>query len=340
FIEASEHAPNLQDEMDDVVATFTELFDVCVSKMVPKEIPEPAGFFSLGRPEASSPVSEETVLKLLATLEKPMDYSSYRGRLKEFIIDHFDIAFQSPCVQDLSEVTEFYITDIHNSFGHRELYTAFVHLFATAKSVVAIEAARGSCRAKKGFHSLWMRTDARIVGWDMKTEEIIPTLDKSLHEYNMAYLILMGAILDPHYRRDKKRSVTALLRILKDPQNAARFKKLIETKDQIHLAIPETFQARNRQMIQTTREEAPAADIYILIGGEAHLVKQEKKKPEDAAAVKNAEYFEDPRFDLKETHDFLKTRKAVILLPKQAKVEEASAPYNSFLFQASWGMLF
>jgi len=91
--------------------------------------------------------------------------------------------------------------------------------------------------------------------------------------------------------------------------------KVQEVVKQLHEVLPKTFQARNRQMIQTTREEAPKADRFILIGGGGHL-----KKVGD-----------DPRMDVQEVHEFLNDRRAVILLPKQAKVQEANAPYQMFL---------
>ncbi len=298
--ELIEQAHKLEDDMEDLAETFTELFDTCVSKICPEVFPERAA------------ISEGRILSLLEGLEKPVDYSAYRGRLKAFVLDHFDVVFQS--VEELNETTEFYITDVHNSIGHRALYTAFVHLFATKKSVVAIEEAPGLCKAKEGFHSIWMKTDARIIGWDLKWTESLPDIDLELstRKFDLAYYKMIGAILDPHYRRDKKKLINNFLHVSRSGQ---QFEKVQEVVEQLRAAIPKTFQARNRQMIQTTREEAPKADRFILIGGEAHL-----KKVGD-----------DPRMDVQEVHDFLKERRAVILRPKEAKVQEANAPYQMFL---------
>jgi hypothetical protein len=282
--------------------------------------------------EQAEVIADQFVQSLLPITETPVDYSSYRGRIADFIRDHFDIVFKGDQVNEeqLEQVTEFYITDIHNSIGHRVLYTTFVNLFATVKSQVFVEGVEAlkTCAAKDAFHSSCMNTFARIVGWDLDLDRISED-SKQMAQTELEFAYLSYQILNANLSLEERREIikkwlSIFIKTWKVSTDSSDFFKTIEKinllADQI---LPETFPARTQAMIHSVGQGTPQADLNVIIAGEAHLIRNETK------------YKDDERFSLDKFYQFLKPRNALILKPKQDKLNEAAAPYLAFRTRAT-----
>lgn len=270
----------------------------------------------------TSIVDIEKVIQLIGpVIERTADYSHYQGRLADFINDHFEIIYKGTQVNDLSKVKEIYVTDIHFSVGYRTLYTALADLFTTSNSIIFVEAIKAmqTCDAKDAYHTCCMNNQAKVMGWDIDLNEMDPSMkpfaEKEKEYDSKQYTLLKRELTDDQRNTLLKDYLTMRLNILVPDTNGY----LNTVNNVIEKVIPETFEQRTQNMIDSVTIKAPEADLSIIISGESHLIRNKGK------------YQNEPRFDLDKFMAFLKDRNAMIVKPKEEKLREADAPYTAFL---------
>jgi len=274
-------------------------------------------------PRISDQDIDKMVSLIIPITETLVDYTPFAGRFEDFILEHFDIVFRGDGVTNLKDVKEIYIPDIHDSFGHRMLFTIMVNLFATVNSrvFVEIEEAKKRCNAAETFHTCCMETTATVIGWDRTWKQL--TTDKRYHkqrsveEYDL--LRTPFQLLDP--RRSVVEKIAILTKFLKrrfdelnqvnDLQEAVGMAENISQK-----IIPETFADRTQCMIESVGELAPEADRSFIIAGESHLIQNQDH------------YKDEERLSLAKFNTFLKPRNAIVLRPRKEKLDEAESPYK------------
>lgn len=335
-------APPIVESMGNMIESIFKMleqdpeFDASVNKVadyLKTIVDAPAAAAPQAAVEAKAPNSnplanidiESIIVQIGDITERTVDYSQYRGRLVAFIEDHFDIVFRGDGVMSLDQVHEFYITDKHDCFGHRTLYTVFADLFATPQSIIFPECvkAQQACQARESFHTCSMNNFARHIGWDLDPPVIITGVSQATIQSGNDYFHYSYRMLNSGLTQEQR--VEILREILKFAINSCKnlsLENCLEAlKVILHIAevrVPETFPARTEAMIEAVGAQAPAADRAIIIAGQAHLIRD------------TGEFKDDPRFDLDTLMAFLKPRNAIILKPKANKLEEAAAPYRAF----------
>ena len=127
----------------------------------------------------------------------------------DFVNKNYNIVFKGKDVDknNLEDVKEFLLTDIHVSSGHRILNCHLINKYATKNDMVLIEAipSMKQIQPDDTFSSVWLKTKAKIVGWDMGTLSEITSKStfQKLSELERKGNILQRQLLDNNYEGDK-----------------------------------------------------------------------------------------------------------------------------------------
>ena len=154
--------------------------------------------------------------------------------LTAFVNKNYNIVFKGKDVDDnnLEDVKEFLLADIHVSLGHTILNSLFINTFATKNDMVLIEAipSMKQIQPDDTFSSVWLKTKAKIVGWDMGTLSEITgkSTFQKLSELERKGHILHRQLLDDNYEGSKVKLLIEL----------DKFKeKCFESRTEVILAI-------------------------------------------------------------------------------------------------------
>jgi hypothetical protein len=164
-----------------------------------------------------------------------------------------------------------------------------------------------------------MNNQAKVMGWDIDLNEMDPNMkplaEKEKEFNSKQYTLLKRELTDDQRNTLLKDYLTMRLNILVPDTNGYRN----TVSNVIEKVIPETFEQRTQNMIDSVTTTAPEADLSIIISGESHLIRNKGK------------YQNEPRFNLDKFMAFIKDRNAMIVKPKEEKLKEADAPYTAFL---------
>ncbi len=237
----------------------------------------------------------------------------------DFVNKNYNIVFKGKDVDknNLEDVKEFLLTDIHDSSGHTILNCHFISKYAKKNDMVLIEAipSMEQIQPDDTFSSVWLKTKAKIVGWDMGTLSEITgkSTSQKLSELERKGNILQRQLLDNNYEGDKVKLLIELEKIEK---------KYSESRTEVFLAIiasipiiKETLPERTKAMQNSLDKARNISDRRFLIAGMNHL-------KEDCSLF---------NYSLDGFREFLKLRKVVVLSPKDDVVETMTDERSSQL---------
>lgn len=230
--------------------------------------------------------------------------------INQFINSNYDIVIKGEDVDenDLSTANEFLLGDIHVSYGHSAVNSLFINQFATDNDVILVEAvpALKEINADQAVQSVWLESKGTIAGWDAGTVGEITGSDvyQISAELEVQRQKLLKEILESKDLEDKSNLKVKYWETIQSCTEAILNLKFNE--DTFLEMIAQTFPSRTSSMINTIEKTSEIYQKTFLIAGCFHL-----KHDRD-----------DPKFSLEDFHQFLKSRKAVVLFPKDDKVDD------------------
>lgn len=222
--------------------------------------------------------------------------------ITSFVNKYYNIEFKGDSVNpdDLSDVTEFLLMDIHTSQGFSALNSLFINTFANLRDVVLIEGILSMKKVKQesSIHSVWLKDVLRILGWDVGN---IKDITESQPAQEIADLELQGHVLLKQWMEapaEKKEELQL--------QVVEAFEKSIDAQskfsmDSLTERVVATFPDRVKSMQNSLDIAKKIGRRTFLMAGMEHLKQLN---------------FQHPNFSLDAFHAFLKSRKVVILSPK------------------------
>lgn len=228
----------------------------------------------------------------------------------DFINCYYDVIYKGEKVntEDFSNVDEFLLGDIHNSPGHSEINSLFINTFSIKSDVVLVEAIPSLQQIEKdqAFHSVWLKTESKIMGWDSGTlEEMLGSpLCQKIGDIEREGQVLVRQILDPNDTCNKEDLSLKLGKKLMNSNPLAL--EYIIHHDSISKKMAKSFCGRVKSMKDSLIKVKETSTRTFLIAGTKHL-------QEDTT---------NPDFSLGDFPEFLKTRNTVILFPKGEKAQE------------------
>lgn len=237
--------------------------------------------------------------------------------LNEFVDANYDILYGN-----INEADEFLLVDAPDSVGHREINSQFINTFATPNDMVLIQAipSMKEIKAVEASQSSWLKTTAKIVGWDRGTVEEIQKLpvcvqsEKDTIKINLILMQLRESTEDNEELNEKLKKAIR--------NNFELIGELFSHEKEIADNEAQTFPTSVESMKNSLIEAKKQSKRTFLIAKSLYLVPEEEN--------------DDARLSNKELEQFIQTRKVVILLPKKVLVEELNKKHKNFfrtLFQ-------
>lgn len=233
---------------------------------------------------------------------------------KDFINANYEIVYG-----DLNTADEFLLVDLPESTGHREINSLFINTFATENDIVLVEGAPSmkEIKPREAVQSTWIKTSAKLVGWNTGTiEEILklPVCVKS-EELNIDYSIILRQWREADGNKDELN--LKLKETLKNNFSliGELFSHEKEIAENVAKSFPKSIEAMKNSLI-AAKKQNPERTFLIAKG--LYLIPNDDEK-------------ENLRISTRGLHEFIKSRKVVILLPKEARVNEFNQQQRNFV---------
>lgn len=234
--------------------------------------------------------------------------------INEFIKTNYEVIYG-----DVNQADEFLLIDSPESLGHREINSLFINSYATANDIVLVQSipSMKEIKATEAPQSLWLKTTAKIVGWDKGTVAEIQKLpvciqnEKSEIKVNVILKQLHEAEGDTAELNKKlKEAIRGSFGLIGE-----LFQHEKEIAENEAKALPDCMESMKNSLIEAKKQ----AKRSFLIAKSLYLIPEEEN-------LKLAE----------NQLEFIQQRSVVILLPKKIKVDELNKKYKNFcrsLFQ-------
>lgn len=224
--------------------------------------------------------------------------------ITEFVNKYYDIVFKGSRVDknNIESVDEFLLADRHDSYGHAAINSLFINSFAQSKDCVLIEGrlSMKEIQPLDAKESAWLTTEVPIFGWDFAD---FGAENRKVDQLNCRIWVLIKKIASSDSKDEKE-----VLKLELYDALSKYFQILISLGPDVSEAeLIKTFPTRTQAMIHSLSKASEFSNRRFLIAGRAHL---------DLNC-------DDTRFRefLPDFFDFLRLRKAIVLVPKDAEVQ-------------------
>lgn len=231
-----------------------------------------------------------------------------------FISENYNILYAGEKVDrnNLASATEFLLVDEPGSEGHKQVNSLFINIFAKERDLVMVQdvPAYHLIESDAAVQSVWLRTQARMIGWDIGTQD--QWMEEGLI-LDLASLDLVDALM--------KRDI-----IDSDAELEDVYYTLFEVRMKLMSQDVFLMEHRKEQEAKVFKQRC-AYRMKVLNMKKTHV--QRTFLMADRIHLDNNEA--DPRFSLEEFKNFLKDRSVVILSPKEEAVKELGAVQNGLI---------
>ncbi len=245
------------------------------------------------------------------------------NKILEFIKNNYNIRYKGVNVtDDMSNVTEFLLEDIHISAGYNQINSLFINTFSKKDDIVLVEAIPSMVPIEKdeALQSVWLETQSKIMGWDNIKDIMSVSLFQETGDLERQGSILVRTLLDPKYDGNKSLVKSELTDLVK--KVISLIAPLQEKDAELMHAIKETFHERTQSMQETLIKAKEISQRTFLIAGSSHLT---EKYMDD----------NDPAYSLSDFYDFLQNRNVIILCPKPEKIQEMGLEIEQIMQKAA-----
>lgn len=233
--------------------------------------------------------------------------------INSFIRDNYTVVYRGEGVEesDLSTANEYVLADNHGSNGHSALNSLFINTFSGSEDVVMTEAIPSMTEIERdeALQSVWLKTKAKIIGWD--TGSIGEIMESEVFQESgnleLQSQILMRQLLDPEFDGNKEVVRNEMVDVLKKTKELSP--SLMEELGSIYSfleKIAKSLPARTESMTTSMDKARQVYTRTFLIAGQNHLKNE----------------YENSELSLESFYEFLKTRKVVVLFPKDEAINE------------------
>jgi hypothetical protein len=233
--------------------------------------------------------------------------------INSFIKDNYTVVYKGEGVEesDFSTANEYLLADHHGSNGHSALNSLFINTFAESQDVVMVEAIASMTEIapNDALQSVWLNTKAKIIGWDIgKVGEIMESaLFQESGDLEIRNQILIRRLLDPEFEGNKEEVKQEIVKIMiKAREIFFRMKDGVLEQENFLGLIAKTLPARTKSMTTSMDRAREVYNRTFLIAGQNHLKNDYENSP----------------LSLEKFYEFLKTRKVVMLFPKDKAIVE------------------
>lgn len=231
--------------------------------------------------------------------------------LADYIKENYVVLYTSPLAESLENTTIFLVAEQHDLIGHKYINSDFINRHSKCDDIILLEGipSMHPIEYDQSLQSMWFDTEALIAGWDSRWFKDITGIDTSeVERVGIQLLQIQRSLVDSESDEQKeelKRQYNELIQILQP------LIPLIQkcSEQSILDKVTETFAERVVAMTTTLAvADQPGRKVFVL-AGLYHLWQDP-----------SVEYFHgNAPFSLAHLYEFLNTKKAVVLIPKQDK---------------------